>query len=248
MLRSILLLALIAAPAMARDRLPQDAPYCARPGTRPVFLSPMGEPFRAAPGQAYPSAMWLAAADRNHDGMVDRGEFIADAQRFFRTLDHDHDGRLTPEEVIAYERDVAPEIALFAPRSREMGPAPGGRRFLPNLLPLRAGESDYEGPMGAGAYAWLNIPEPVVAADSDVDRIITEKEFLGAAGRRFEQLDPEGKGGITLKGMPKTANQQSIEGPCRPLPKPRTKEAKDHDRDLREDERDSGRDGAGPSR
>ena len=217
-------------PALARDRLPFDAPYCARPGTRPVFLSPMGEPFRADPGQPYPSTAWAAQADRNHDGVIDRGEMIADAQRFFRLLDRDHDGKLTPEEVSSYENQVAPEIALYTIRGREMLPMERGER-------LRSGESGYGGPMGAGAYGWLNIPEPVAAADADVDRIITEKEFLSAAGRRFEQLDAEGKGSLALKDLPKTANQQALEGPCRPRPKPRTTDAKQREKDLREDER-----------
>lgn len=230
---------LVAAPAIARDRLPSNAPYCARPGTQPVFLSPMGEPFRGVVGQPYPVALWFQAADRNRDGVVDRAEMIGDAQRFFRILDRNHDGKLTPEEVVAYETQVAPEISLYSVRGRD-NQVPAQRGGLLSGVMPRSGESDYYGPMGAGGYSWLNIPEPVVAADSDVDRVVTEKEFLSAAGRRFEQLDPNGNGSIALKDMPKTPNQQAIEGPCRPRPKPRTKETKQREHDLREDERDAG--------
>lgn len=199
-----------AMPAGARDKLPDDAPTCAAPGTRLLFVSPMGEPFRAAAGGAFPSAAWFAAADRDHDGAIDRTELIADADRFFRTLDGDHDGRLTPEEVTAYERDIAPEIALFGPRWREQA-----QEERPRRAP-RAGEGDYGGPLGAGRYAWLNIPEPVSSADADIDRAVSAREFAQSAGRRFEALDPAGRGRLTLAALPKTPAQQAIEGPCRP--------------------------------
>ena len=227
--------ALLAVPLFAAGppKLPSDAPYCALPGTRQVFLSPMGEPFRAAAGQPYPSAAWLEAADANHDGMVDRAEFVAEAARFFRTLDRDHDGRLTPEEVAAYEADVAPEIALYALRpdvtDRRRGEQDGARQRgdLGAAAPSRSGRSDYGGPMGAGRYAWLNIPEPVAAADADINRVVDAGEFAAAAGRRFDALDAARRGGLRLADLPKTPAQAAIEGPCRPRPKPRRQPERD---------------------
>lgn len=216
--------AALAVPAAARDKLPDDAPMCAAPGTRPLFVSPMGEPFRAAAGAAYPSAAWFAAADRDRNGAIDRAEMIADADRFFRTLDSDHDGRLTPEEVIAYERDIAPEIALFGARWREQTQQERPRRAA------RAGEGDYGGPLGAGRYAWLNIPQPVSSADADIDRVVSVREFAQSAGRRFDALDPAGRGRLTPAMLPKTPAQQAIEGPCRP-PRPIGKEQRNRLRD-----------------
>jgi len=67
-------------PAMllaAGPKIPRGAPICARPGTKPVFLSPMGEPFRAEAGKPYPSAVWFAGADKNHDGYLSRAEVKA---------------------------------------------------------------------------------------------------------------------------------------------------------------------------
>jgi len=225
-----LLLAFAAHAATKAPKIPSDAPYCARPGARALFLSPMGEPFRGAAGQAYPAAAWFAGADANHDGAVDRAEFVADARRFFQTLDHDHDGRLTPEEVIAYERDIAPEIALYTAPS-DFGDIPGGRDRgrsrgggIGDALGLTSSggrSSGYGGPMGAGRYAWLNIPEPVVSADSDIDRVITLDEFAATANRRFDTLDVAHKGALRLADLPRTPAQIAIEGPCRPRPKPR---------------------------
>jgi len=207
-----LLCAVAAAVPAAKPRFPSDAPYCAPPKTRPLFIAPMGEPFRGEAGQPYPSARWLAGADTDHDGSVSRAEFIADALRFFRTLDTDHDGRLPPEEVIAYENKVAPEIALYG-HARDYAEAPSRDR-------PRSGESGYGGAMGAGRYAWLNIPEPVASADADVDRVVTLEEFRSAAARRFDTL-AQGADRLTLATLPRTPVQIALEGPCRPRPKPK---------------------------
>ena len=232
----ILLLAALPDPLIAADKaakVPAGAPYCAVPGTRQTFVSPMGEPFRAAGGQPYPSAAWAAGADRDHDGAIDRQEFVADAQRFFRTLDKDHDGKLTPEEVTAYETEVAPEIALYGGRAMitagQPGERPQGGRYeggfgdLVGVTPqprVRNGESNYGGPMGAGRYAWLNIPEPVAAIDTDFDRLVDLGEFTAAASRRFDTLSA-GRGPLRLADLGKTPAQMSLEGPCTPRPKPR---------------------------
>ena len=179
----------------------------------------MGEPFRAAAGQPYPSAAWAAGADTDHDGWISRAEFVTDARRFFTTLDKDRDGRLTPEEVEAYERNVAPEIALYG-TAADRRDAPIMPFARPGNVP--SGTSNYGGAMGAGRYAWLNIPEPVAAADADVDRLVSAAEFAAAAGRRFDTLDRTQAGRIRPADLPKTLAQQAVEGPCQPRPTDRT--------------------------
>jgi len=74
---------------------------------RRLFVSPMGEPFAAAPhGDAL--ADWFRQADRDHDGAISRDEMEQDAQRFFATLDANHDGEIDPDEINRYETQIAP--------------------------------------------------------------------------------------------------------------------------------------------
>jgi hypothetical protein len=100
---TIALGALSAAPAAARD---DDG------GLPNVFISPHGEPFRAAPGAPYPIADWFKRADRNGDGKLDRAEFLADAEAFFKVLDVNGDGVIGSLEVAFYEHRIAPEILI----------------------------------------------------------------------------------------------------------------------------------------
>jgi hypothetical protein len=195
----------------AKPQLPADAPICARPGTRPIFLSPMGEPFRAEPGQPYPSAVWFAGADKDKDGALTHDEFVADALRFFETLDTNKDGKLTPDEVGHYEAVVAPETSIYSARPDDFF----DRSRREQDRGAMADSRDYGGPMGAGRYAWLNVPEPVAAADQDVDRVVTRDEFATAAASIFERLDVLNRGKLRLSDLPRTPQQTAIEGPCR---------------------------------
>lgn len=212
----------LAPPAMlpAAPKVPRDAPVCARPGTRPIFLSPMGEPFRAEAGQPYPSATWFAGADKKHDGAISRDEFVADALRFFERIDIDHDGRLTPAEVGAYETNVAPETSIYSARPDDYFERSRHDRDRGAMVDSR----DYGGPMGAGRFSWLNVPEPVVTADQDVDRIVTRDEFATAAASAFARLDVAGRGQLRLQDLPRTPQQTALEGPCRPAKKRRAGE------------------------
>jgi hypothetical protein len=71
-----------------------------------LFISPSGEPFRGENGLA----AWFAQADTDRDGSISEAEFNADAQRFFKKLDKNGDGKLDGFEIQAYEHDIVPEI------------------------------------------------------------------------------------------------------------------------------------------
>jgi hypothetical protein len=171
-----------------------------------LFISPAGQPFRSAPGQPYPVVRWFAGVDKNGDGRVDRAEFRADAEAFFKFLDQNGDGVIDGFELSYYEHTVVPEIlgayrggvASDGTAGREH--APGGRR-QPDVLGLQ----------GAVAFELFSKPEPVASADLRVDGHITLAEFLTAADRDFDTLDKTGRGYLNLADLPKTPLQAALE-------------------------------------
>jgi hypothetical protein len=175
-----------------------------------VFLSPMGEPFRSTDPTHDNVGDWFAAADADHDGALTLAEFQADAARFYRLLDTNRDGEIDPAELTRYETEVAPEVQVgiqmgagtgtFGRRGRrgrgEWGDESGEGR-------LRIGRGGLDpGLEGAGRYAFLNIPEPVIAADADLNRGVSLKEFLAAAAQRFAMLDANRDGRLTRDELP----------------------------------------------
>ncbi|HTK36621.1 MAG TPA: hypothetical protein VL358_15220 [Caulobacteraceae bacterium] len=187
-----------------------------------LFISPAGKPFRAAPGEPYPVGVWFAQADRSGDGRLDLAEFEADAAAFFKVLDQNGDGVVAGPEVTFYEERLVPEILsgrtgmlegrpqLLLAQYGGGGGGGGGRRGggggggggkpSGDGAPRGAGP---QSPQGAAPYSLLGEPEPVTAADSDFNSLITAKEFKDAADRRFKLLDTAEMGYLTLATLPK---------------------------------------------
>jgi hypothetical protein len=138
-----------------------------------VFVSPSGEPFRPSAAAPNPFEAWFARVDANHDCRIDRDEFRVDAVQFFKRLDTNHDGAIDGFEVNAYETAIAPELAM------------DGQGF--------AGDPSSK----SGAMALLSDPEPVSGADTNLNSHISLAEWLTAADRRFDLLDPKHSGFLT---------------------------------------------------
>ncbi|HKP35023.1 MAG TPA: hypothetical protein VJT70_09630 [Sphingomicrobium sp.] len=161
----------------------------------------MGEPFRARSEADDTLARWFSQADRNSDGLLTLDEMVADAARFFATLDTNHDREIDPDEIAHYEWEVAPDIQVMSPRRRVQGDryprdkqaGLGGRRHHERSRRAERIEAEQLGIggalQGAARYGLLNIPEPVAAADTDFNRGITLEEFTSAAALRFQFLD-----------------------------------------------------------
>jgi hypothetical protein len=181
---------------------PTVPPPGAQPPPARLFISPAGEPFRAAPGAPNPFDTWFSRADANHDGRIDRGEFRADAERFFAQLDTDHDGIVDGFEIRAYEHDVVPELAAeaenqaFGDARRVYRGAPeGGRQGRGQTEPAPGPPPEH------GHAALLNEPEPVSGADLDVNGRVTGPEWLASTDRRFDMLDDRHDGFLTRESL-----------------------------------------------
>ena len=175
------------------------------------LISPVGEPFRARTRDDDTLADWFRQADRDHDGAITPGEMQADADRFFAILDSDHNGEIEPDELAHYEWEIAPDIQVMAKTKRNAGDAaPASNRGASQperrdrrSRKQRSEEEDAQlaiggGLQGAARYGLLNMPEPVAAADTDFDRGITLGEFRQAAATRFDLLDRQHLGRLTL--------------------------------------------------
>jgi len=172
-------------------------------GAGRLFISPMGEPFYGRTAGEDGLAVWFAQADRNHDGMITVDEMTADADRFFLALDRTHDGEIDPDDIDYYERMV-PQI-----RARTMvytSTTPGGDV-----------QARFDSETGAGRLGLLQIPEPVASADSNFNRGVSEQEFRDAAVKRFQLLDTNHLGKLTLPQLEATRRAASTYSKRRPV-------------------------------
>ena len=171
----------------------------------------MGEPFRPNGRDDDGLADWFRQADKNHDGQLTLEEMQADADRFFALLDVNHDGEIDPDEITRYESVIAPEISSgphfeMTAYGSDAPESESGRRGGHGGHHRSGGESESAGffrggedqHQGAGRYGLLDLPEPVVSADTDFNRGVSRAEFQAAAGQRFLALDVDHKGYLTL--------------------------------------------------
>jgi len=188
-----------------------------------LFISPSGEPFRGDDG----FNRWFTQVDANHDGVVDLAEFRADAMRAFKMFDTNGDGVIDGLELQHYEHDIVPEVGT---ESFDAGPTAGrrpgggsngeGRRrsggdaggggargpanetgFGPDLSQDHSTRVPGSGLMGAARYSLLNEPEPISAADTDLDGKVTLAEWMAITERRFAKLDRAKTGKLTKESL-----------------------------------------------
>jgi hypothetical protein len=220
------LILLAAAAAQAAPAVPAQVPTPPPPASSGrggrFFISPMGEPFRPHGRGDDTLADWFNQADTNHDGFLTVAEMTKDSERFFAELDLNHDGEIDPDEITHYEEVVAPEIRsgpnyameLAAGSSddqrdegeRGYGRGGGGghhgggsRGGGGHHYRARGGADDPH--QGAARYGLLDLPEPVVSADSDFNRGVSINEFRQATVQRFVALDLDHHGRLTLAGL-----------------------------------------------
>jgi hypothetical protein len=191
----------------------QDGAAPAAPTSRArvqTFIAPSGEPFRVYGEEPYPVAKWFAGADKNGDGKLDYTEFNADFMRFFDVLDADHDGSVDAFEKGQYESKIAPEtLGSSSVSTDDGGDDDGGRGFSDfNAPDVPAPKVKYGSiPFGAARFDLLGIPEPVAAMDMQIRGRVSRNDATQSARIRFNVLDPQHHGYLTLDTLPKTFAQ-----------------------------------------
>jgi hypothetical protein len=215
-----------------------------KPGGPPpirLFISPSGEPFRGEGGLA----RWFAQVDTDHDGSITLEEFRADARQSFKVLDLNGDGTIDGIELQHYEHDVVPEIGIMTfdepggGQRRGSGGSGGGGGRRGGGGGGRGGggqtgtardpeqmlkDQSSRPPPGAGRdgaarYSLLNEPEPISAADADVDGKVTLAEWMAQTDRRFAKLDHLKTGRLTLDSLLKVQPKEQKTPPPK-APKP----------------------------
>jgi hypothetical protein len=156
-----------------------------------LFLSPSGEPFRSPAGGPDPFEVWFDQADANHDGSLDRTEFLADAERFFAKLDTNHDGVLDGFEINDYEAKIAPE--LIAGAEGPLDEAETGRH---------GGDRHGHGRREEGGIErLLSEAEPVTGAEYELNGHVSHADWVRATKERFDLLDAAKTGRLTREAL-----------------------------------------------
>ena len=201
-------LAALIVPLLMSAAVAEEPPIIVKAYPWAPFISPMGEPFRPRPSGEAPIARWFGQADRNRDGMIAPEEMLADADRFFARLDSNGDGQIDPDEIKAYEWEIASEVQVNSEwkRPRGMAAQEAGRdeNDVDDRERRKRDRHDgyrIDGLQGAARYGLLNIPQPVAGADADFNRLITLDEFRQAALYRFQLLDGDHLGRLTLQKL-----------------------------------------------
>lgn len=162
-----------------------------------LFISPMGEPFLGTDA-APPDMAWFDGADANHDARLSLAEMRADAARYYRLLDADRSGEIDPPEIERYEIAIAREIYL-----RDRGVKQGDVGLEANTFAgMPGGSARYVGMEGAAPFNYFGLPQPVAAADANINRGVSGAEFLRAAEQRFQLLDTNRDGMIDRAELP----------------------------------------------
>jgi Ca2+-binding EF-hand superfamily protein len=191
-----------------------------------AVTTPNGEPLPTPPLQGFDSpgcppilTTWFDRIDTNHDGVIDRAEFMADAEAQFARMDLNHDGIITPGVLQEYRAAFAGH-AQPKPAARTGGSDEGSDDSIVQLAQSygspgpSSSSSSSSSPGGSnplygkkargladlqqgGGYDARIEPDPVMSADTSLRFQVTKKDFMDQAARRFAALDIDRSGRIT---------------------------------------------------
>jgi len=193
----LLLLALLAAPFSARFAAAQDAPPHESEGVRPhkgqvgkAAVKPAAQPaakpgvkpaakVASNPGQKSPARKaprgpavkndgkpYLRSLDKNHDGRISHEEYLAGSKKRFSKADTNRDGVVSPQEARAAKAKMLEKQAKRDAKRRAEGKPVKPRR-----------KSDRP-------------PKPYLSTfDKNKDGRVTQKEYLERREKKFVEMD-----------------------------------------------------------
>lgn len=124
-------------------------------------------------------AAWVKSADGNGDGLLDLAEAQADSARFFARIDTNGDHILTPIELSGYRDSTAP--TAYADRAIR------DTHFVSN--DDDGSKAKRETRSTASSFTFRAEPDPVMAADGNLDFHVTPDELAAKVAERFIRLD-----------------------------------------------------------
>lgn len=150
-----------------------------------IVYSPNGEPLTGGPlgRRACDDAIagWFGRADANHDGFVDREEFLADARAQFARMDQDHSGILT-----------AAKLALYRQPYQDAPP--------PNVQMARPPAGEASGEAGKRLKA-QDQEDPVMSADKTLSFKVGQDDYMSHAVEVFQRLDSGRQGRLNVAAV-----------------------------------------------
>jgi hypothetical protein len=173
-----------------------------------VFYSPCGRPYRAKAGAPYPIADWFKQADADGDGKIEHAEFIADAMAFFKILDRNGDGVISPQEVAFYEQRIAPEVLgmrVVGTRYRMIEDGP--RLWLVQGIPGGIGPGGEGGFRPGGATGPSTSVDPNTLPDTGPSDETGRSKPYDASGKGaspygfFDEPEPVTAADINFRGL-----------------------------------------------
>lgn len=171
-----------------------------------AVTTPNGEPLPTPPLQGFDSpgcppilSAWFDRIDTNHDGVIDKAEFMADAEIQFARMDLNHDGIVTPGTLAQYRAGFEGHERL-QPLKRGIG---GSDEGAPVQVAQTFSAGKVKGPkslvdlqQGGGNDPRVE-PDSVMSADTSLRFQVTKKDFMDQAVHRFTRLDMNHDGRIT---------------------------------------------------
>jgi len=157
-----------------------------------MLYSPNGEPLNGGtlgrPTCQEGMSRWFERVDANHDGVISRDEFLADAQIQFRRMDIDKNGYLVPEELERFRRPYRQQTASDQTAVNQSN----NNAEQPQQNMHKRGAA-HGGHGGAESNSQDDQPivdtsDPVMSADTNLDNKVTPEEFMIYAQKKFLEL------------------------------------------------------------